>query len=225
MAGPTGRGRRPRATRHRGRRPRRSRPSRPSTSRERDPPDAPLAEPVQGAGHVLDLAQPERGPAVVGAAVPAEVEPEHAGGPPQRRPSATRSGATDPVHPWRSRIASYGSGTHGPASPVPAGRWPGRPRRIQGRQPARVQPQPVARPEPDDLPAERVEVRLQRLLIRSEPRRVEDARRGAGHHWPEAGAPDPRPADGAGPPAAPPPPTAPAAADPLLGPAVIPCST
>ena len=69
-------------------------------------------------------------------------------------PSSTRSGAIEPVQPWSRRIASCGSGTQ-PSSPG-----------SDRGEPAAGQAHAVARAEPDDLAAERVEGGPQRGLVR-----------------------------------------------------------
>ena len=131
----------------------------PTRATRRDPA---LAEPGQGAGDVLDLEQAERRRSVVALAVPAEVEPEHAGRPAQERPvldevRRDRSGVAVEQQDRLVRVAA--------ASPSPSG---------FARQPAAGQPQAVAGPQPDDLAAERVEGRTE-----AAPRRARSAARPA----------------------------------------------
>ena len=138
---------------------------------EGNPGDAALAEPGQCARHVLDLVEAERRRGRLGIAVTAEVEPEHAGRPPQGRSIFDQIGGNraGPAVEKEDRLV-----------------WVGPPRRlggvagaitfagtVVGREPATREAQCVARPKPDDLPAEGIDGRAEARLLREHPRRVE----------------------------------------------------
>ncbi len=74
------------------------------------PPDPPLAQPGERAGHVLDLGEPEAGRRVVGPAVAPEVQAQHARGPAQERTELQQVGRhrAAPAVQQQDRLARVG---------------------------------------------------------------------------------------------------------------------
>ena len=139
----------------------------------RHPLDAPLAEPGQCTGDVLDLEHAERRRGIRRPAMPAEIETEHA-----RRPAQERA-VLDEVRGDRARVpVQQQDGLVGLGRPAVLG---------LDRKPACGQPHAVARLQTDDLATERVEGRSERRLLRPDTRCRDQALGGAATDRPNHG--------------------------------------